>query len=383
MTKPKTLNPLDSPPEALRKQPLFAVLLLLLVVAYVFLSFIQTKPPQAAPEGIAATEFSSGRALKHIEVIAQHPHPVGSSEHDRVRDYIVQELAAMGVRPEVQKTMVAKLGWQTHLLGATVENIIGVLKGTQSGKTVMLASHYDSALSSPGASDDGCGVAAMLECLRALKASEPLKNDVVFLFTDGEETGLLGAKAFVDEHPLVKDVGLVLNFETRGNRGASILFETSPENGALIREFAKAAPYPVATSGSYALYKLLPNDTDMTVFKGHGLAGLNFAYIEGATHYHTAKDDVGSVDLQSLQRSWIIRRGFSQTFRSPRFAVPERAGRNLFQSCRFTPYSLYEILGSIIDNTHHCSWSCSCSYRFQTKTINGFWYGHRIRRAFL
>ncbi|HEV2764480.1 MAG TPA: M28 family peptidase, partial [Pyrinomonadaceae bacterium] len=134
-----------------------------------------------------------------------------------------------------------------------------------------------------------------------LKASAPLKNDVIFLFTDGEEMGLLGAEAFVAEHPSVRDVGLVLNFEARGTCGPVYMFETSERNGALVAEFAKAAPRPYASSLAYTVYKLLPNDTDLTVFKGAGMAGLNFAYVGCSANYHRPADSVSNLDADSLR----------------------------------------------------------------------------------
>ncbi len=106
-----------------------------------------------------------------------------------------------------------------------------------------------------------------------------MRNDVIFLLTDGEELGLLGAAAFVNEHPWAKDVGVALNFEARGTGGPVRMFETSEQNGWLIRRFAQAAPYPRTDSISYEIYRSLPNDTDLTVFKRHGYAGLNFAFI--------------------------------------------------------------------------------------------------------
>ncbi len=141
----------------------------------------------------------------------------------------------------------------------------------------------------------------MLETLRTLKTGPPLSNDVIFLFTDGEEAGLLGARAFVDEHPWAKDVGVVLNFEARGISGPSILFETSNRNGWLISQFDKAAPYPVATSFAYEVYRFMPNDTDMSIFKKAGISGLGFAYLEGLTHYHTRLDSINNVNERSLQ----------------------------------------------------------------------------------
>ena len=300
----------------LSRRVIFPVLILVLITVYVLIGLIQVRPPQLAPDGGTSTGFLPGRALKHIEAIAQQPHPVGSSEHDRVRDYIMLQLEAEGVHPEIQKTMATGFGWQTNIIGATIENIVGVLKGSDSSKAVMLVSHYDSAVSSPGASDDGSGVAAMLECLTVLKSSPPLKNDVIFLFTDGEELGLLGAKAFVDENPLVGNVGVVFNFEARGNRGPSVMFETSSENGRLIRELADATPNVVANSLSYLIYSLLQNDTDMSVFKRHGLSGMNFAYSEGLNHYHSRKDDIGSIDVRSLQHHGIYAIALARHFGS-------------------------------------------------------------------
>src|SRR5262244_968287 len=79
------------------------------------------------------------------------------------------------------------------------------------------------------------------------------------------------------------------------------MFETSPENGWLIKQFAKASPCPIANSLSYEIYRLLPNDTDFTVFKEAGMAGLNFAYIKGINYYHTELDNVEHIDRASLQ----------------------------------------------------------------------------------
>jgi Peptidase family M28 len=279
---------------------------LLFIASFVFLAIDQLQPPDAASTSTPLTEFSSGRAMEHLKIIARRAHPTGSFENARVRDYIVTQLTALGLRPQVQEVTAANPLLVRKFPGspipaATVQNIVGRLIGTEHTKAVMLVGHYDSVPTAPGASDDGAAVAMMLETLRALRASSPLRNDVVFLFTDGEELGLLGAEAFVDEHPWVKDVGIVLNFEARGNRGPVFMFETSEQNGWLIGEFAHAAPNPVANSLMYSLYRSLPNDTDLTVFKWAGLTGLNFAYAQGLNHYHTLLDNVEEIDERSLQ----------------------------------------------------------------------------------
>lgn len=273
----------------------------LFILFFAFIGIYQLNPPTAASISAPLMEFSAARAMKHLEAIAQKPHPIGSPEHTKVRDYILKELAAQGLSPEVQKTTVVNPRWGTPFVAGTVHNIVARRQGTKNTKAILVAAHYDSVPNGPGASDDGAAVVAILETIRALRAGSPLRNDVIFLITDGEEAGLLGAKAFVDEHPWAKDVGLVLNFEARGNSGASVMFETSTDNGWLIKEFASSAKHPVANSLTYSIYKLLPNDTDLTMFKQAGFPGLNFAYLSGVIHYHTFSDNLENIDERSLQ----------------------------------------------------------------------------------
>jgi Peptidase family M28 len=303
------------------------VVLFLLLVGLALLAIFRLSPPPAVSAQAPATDFSSGRAMRHLKAISARPHPLGTDAHAEARDYLLAELRAAGLEPQVQRTTVVDPAWNGPIRAATVQNVLARLEGTESTKAVMLVSHYDSANTSPGASDDGAGVAALLETLRALKAGPPLKNDLIFLFTDAEEVGLLGATAFVEEHPWSRDVGLVLNFEARGNGGASTMFETSSDNGWLIEEFAKAAPHPVAHSLAYEIYKLLPNDTDLTIFRNAGLPGLNFAYVGGVTHYHTLLDNVAEIDQRSLQHHGTYALSLARQFGNlPLDAARQRRG---------------------------------------------------------
>ena len=295
-------------------RPTALILLLLFIAGACWLTLRSQSPPRALPADSPPEVFSAGRAMKHLEVISRAPHPPGTDEHAAVRDYIVGQLTVLGLEPEVQTATVAAAVNSGLVHAATVRNVVARAKGTASGRAVLLVAHYDSVANSRGASDDGSGVVALLETARALAAGPPPKNDLVYLFTDAEESLLLGARAFADEHPLAKDVGVVLNFEARGSGGPSLLFETSDRNGRLVREFAAAAPHPHASSLFYELYKLLPYDTDFTVFKEQGLPGLNFAYIDGAPRYHTYADSLENVDPRSIQHhgsyALTLARGF-------------------------------------------------------------------------
>jgi hypothetical protein len=153
----------------------------------------------------------------------------------------------------------------------------------------------------PGAADDGAGVATTLEVARALIAGPPLSRDVWLLLDDGEEVNLLGAEAFVRDEDRLRGVAAVVNVEARGTSGPSLLFELSPGSARLVEAAARALPRPVTNSIYYTIYQRLPNDTDLTVFKRAGLAGVNFAFVGGPLRYHTPRDDLEHLDAGSLQ----------------------------------------------------------------------------------
>src|SRR5262245_64750621 len=93
--------------------------------------------PSAAPE-----EFSSARAMRHIEVIAAEPHPVGSPANARVREYLTAELAQLGFEVELQEAPHAASGPlrpepETPTLPLT--NIVARLPGRRTGPALVLA----------------------------------------------------------------------------------------------------------------------------------------------------------------------------------------------------------------------------------------------------
>lgn len=274
-------------------------LLILALLLAVALGLLQLTPPAVAPKNAPATAFSAERAMEHLRVIASEPHPIGSPAHAEVRDYLVAQLRELGLEPQLQTATAVQERYGVQV--GTVQNVVARIAGAESGQAIMLAAHYDSVPTSPGASDDGAAVAAILETARALTAGEPLQRDVILLFTDGEEAGLLGARAFVDEHPWAKDVGLVLNFEARGSSGPAVMFETSAGNRELLAALAEASPRPVAYSFLYSIYRMMPNGSDLTVFKELGAQGLNFGFLFDWPDYHSMRDSVENIDPRSLQ----------------------------------------------------------------------------------
>lgn len=295
-----------------KNSSLISIAIILGFLAFIFVTMM---PFSIENESESPTEFSTKRAFKQVEAIAQKPHFVGSQNHEVVALHLQNELKRLRLQTSVQEgyTLSNSLGSRGVLVYS--KNILARIKGNASNtKAILLLSHYDSAPHSysKGASDDGSGVATILESVRAfLKKNKTHKNDIIILFSDGEELGLSGAELFVQKHPWAKEVGLVLNFEARGSSGPSyMLMETNNGNSNLVKSFAAAGvTFPVSNSLMYSIYKMLPNDTDLTVFRAQGnIEGYNFAFIDDHYNYHTAQDDAAHLEKTTLahQGSYLM-----------------------------------------------------------------------------
>ena len=247
-----------------------------------------------------ATEFSASRARAVLQELVGSgvPHPIGSPANATVRDLIVKRLAALGYTPTLQSGLVCN-DWGTC---GTPTNIVATLGGVPAGgDAVLLSAHYDSVPAGPGASDDGAGVAAVLEIARILAAMPAPRHPVVLLLTDGEEGGLLGALLFTREHDLAKHVWAAVNMDSRGTSGPSLMFETGTANAWLMRLYAAAVLRPITNSLCYVVYKTLPNNTDFTVFKEASYQGFNLAFIGDVARYHTPLDSWENSSASTLQ----------------------------------------------------------------------------------
>ena len=287
----------SAPPWRGLRGPLTLVILLLTA----WFSSSYRSMPAPVPVSAPDSAFSSARAMTHVVEIASEARPPGSPAHAEVRNYLLAQLQALGHEPEVQ-TATSLLPGRFMIRAATVRNVLARIPGSQpGGGAVLVTAHYDSRGISLGAGDDGAGVAAILEAVRALGAREPLRNDVIVLLTDAEELGLLGARAFVDEHPWMDDVTLVIAIEMRGGGGPSMMFETGENNGWVIDALRQADPYPAANSVGYEIYQRMPNDTDFTPFKEAGKQGLNFAAVGRAHVYHQYYDSPANLSEATVQ----------------------------------------------------------------------------------
>ena len=290
------------------KYTVFRMLPLVLAGGGAFIAWWLSLAPSPVPATAPAEMFSAERAHRHIAAVCTQPSPAGSLHNDFAFQYIQDELQRLGVEMEVihqyDKTSPHQVSRRRAVLGR--------IRGTNHTRAFAMDAHFDSVPWGPGASDDWAGIAAMLETARALKASPPLRNDVIFVFADQEEFNMGGARAFRN-HPWFEEVGVMLGLETRGSSGPALMFETSPNNGFVVRELGRARVGARTNSIMYDFYKRMPFNSDFDHYKDH-VAGMNLAFINNFDHYHTVLDNPDNASLASIQHNGHYALGLARHF---------------------------------------------------------------------
>jgi hypothetical protein len=311
--------------------PALLVLLLVLLLAWLAL-----RPPSARVSGGApAPGFAAGRALAHVQALAQTPRPVGSDANARARDYLVAQIRALGLEPEIQvetvqaTTTAFMVNVQVTL--AEVRNVVVRKPGTVAGKggtqrpAVLVSARYDSEKHSLGAADGAASAAAMLETLRVLQSGPPLDNDVLFVFTDAGGAQALGPRGFAQSHPWAPRVRVALRFDRAGNRGPVALIGADNADGFAADGWAALGPAAHGSSFLAALYDGLPQRAASTPLAQHGAAVLHFAALEGPLGWSGVHDIPQRLSRASLQQEGDTMLALLRHFSNAR--LPAAAGR--------------------------------------------------------
>ncbi|SDM77040.1 Peptidase family M28 [Allokutzneria albata] len=297
---------------------------LVLLALLLTVSLVEIGPPAPVPASAPATRFSAERAMTHLAAISARPRPIGSQAHADAREYLLRELRSLGVDPTVQRATANR---QTDL--GEVRNVYARIPGRASTGTVLLVAHYDSTSKGPGAADDGAGVAAILETARALLSGPRPRNDVALLLTDGAEAGLLGAQAFVGASLLDPRTTAVLNFDAKGSAGSSRVVDAGRASAWLLPSLS-TVDNPLAWSFAGSLRRIVPDESDFSVFRRAGFAGLSFAFDEGAARNHSGADTVAAMAPGSVQDHGDKALSLARSVGEHDFARAERGNATYF-----------------------------------------------------
>lgn len=272
---------------------------LALALAAVALAWCSLQPSASRGLEAPAAAFSAARARVALHALLgdEAPHPHGSAANAALRARLKDALRARGF--QVEEVTAEHCDPWSGICGA-LTNVYARREGTAPLAPLVITTHHDSRADAPGAADAGAGMAVALEASRALAAGPPLRRPLVLAFTDGEEQGLMGA-APAARHRWVEPAHALWNLEARGTEGPVLFFETAGPEGALVRAYASGARRPRARSLFAAIYRAMPNDTDLTIFRRHGHRGANLAFLGAPLRYHTPRDSLEFLSSGSLQ----------------------------------------------------------------------------------
>lgn len=153
-----------------------------------------------------------------IGEIALAPHPINSEEIETVKEYIVQKFTKSGydhveyqkfeyndeknedaIRHSSQVDVFLAPTAEDNISDGNGENIIIKKNSCQdTQKKLIISAHYDSSETSPGANDNGSGVAVVLELARILKNID-LPYNIEFIMFSGEEKYMLGSRWYAGQ----------------------------------------------------------------------------------------------------------------------------------------------------------------------------------------
>ena len=286
-----------------------------MVAAFLLLLLLLAKGSLLTPPPADGDVFDTQSAVARLaRVLGPEgmPHPIDTDEADIIRARLLDEISAMGYTPRVTERWMCKEESARFLNCAFVRNIV-FRAGPEGDGALMVSAHYDSVPPGPGAGDAGIGVATLLELASNIQG-RALEKPVIFLLNDGEELGLFGAADFVRHDQDRDDVDLVLNLEARGVRGPVMMFETSTPNGAPIDLFRQVPGFKFSNSVMTDLYKILPNDTDVSEYLPAGYRALNMAIVDGVESYHTRADNLENLSRLSVGHMGMLTMGVFDAF---------------------------------------------------------------------
>jgi len=266
-----------------------------------------------------------------LETIAKAPHPWFSEENKNVYEYIVSYGDSLSakygsdvIEISIQNTTqyyqdgYTRYNWYTEQYETgSIINVAYLIKGKKIGvdeNAIQVSAHYDGVPVGPGASDDGAGIAIMMEIASALAArstnGEKLERDVLILFVDAEETGLVGAKYWVNgiddlgndiSHPWSKLASFAVNMEGSGTATSGAMLIRSNSRFAT-DAYRKFALHPKAVSLTEWIYKTLGiGRTDSDKYWTQGIHLMDLIWIENRWAYHSQDDSIVNVRPESLQ----------------------------------------------------------------------------------
>jgi len=224
-------------------------------------------------------------------------------------------------------------------------NVIGEIPGTtKADEVVMLGGHFDSWQGGTGATDNGTGSSVALEAVRILAAShKPMARTVRVALWGGEEEGLYGSLAYVQQHFAPRDTMKKtpeydkLDVYFNDDSGSGKFRAVSALGNAQLAAIFQSWIAPVKDLGIETVVGLTagpttePGGTDSTSFSWIGLDGIGFMQdsLEYGSRTHHSNMDLydrvqkGDVMQGALLEAWFAYNAATRPEMLPRIETPE------------------------------------------------------------
>ena len=272
------------------------------------------KSPTPPPPASIWKEFSGEKAFAHVKTLVElGPHPSGSAELQKARDYIIANLKQYGWEVQQQRFEDSTPRGRNQFV-----NLIARFAGdskpvSASTQTVIVSSHYDTKIFDTirfvGASDGGSSTGALIELARVLAMDPAMARKIELVFFDGEEAvsqfsetdGLYGSRYYAKD---LRQTGRNTQFKSGvlwdmiGDKDLTITL--SPDSPS---ELAKGILNAATTLNLRDYFSYF----DRNIYDDHvplieaGIPTIDlidFDYI----YWHTADDTLDKLSPQSLQK---------------------------------------------------------------------------------
>ncbi|SFS21460.1 Peptidase family M28 [Granulicella pectinivorans] len=224
-------------------------------------------------------------------------------------------------------------------------NVIGEIPGTtKKDEIVMLGGHFDSWQGGTGATDNGTGSSVAMEAVRILTTlHKPMARTVRIALWGGEEEGVFGSTAYVQQHFAPRDtmkktpeydkLDVYFNDDGGSGRFRGVSAGGSPQTAAIFKSWIEPIKdqHIVAVSGAEFRPTLSPGGTDSTAFSWIGLNGIGFMQDSleyGTRTHHSNADTYDRVQKDDVMQGAMIEAWFTYNAATrpdmlPRIPTPE------------------------------------------------------------
>lgn len=268
-------------------------------------------PSSPEPTALAALEADSATILDDLRFLssdALEGRAPGTEGSAQARARLALRFGEAGLQPaygSLERTFPFTRRGQDE--GRTGTNLVAVRPGSERpGRVIVVSGHYDhmgvrDGTIYNGADDNASGAVGVTALARALSGVS-LKHTVIFAAFDAEESGLRGARAFVEDPPVPLDsIAVNLNLDMVARTGGLLWAGGAHHTPALrpvLEEVAARAPLDFRLGHDRPG---APEGDDWTGQSDHAAfhaAGVPFVYLGVEDHpdYHRPTDDFENVD---------------------------------------------------------------------------------------